>query len=60
VRKGEALTAADLGLGYPARREEIRRFGSFSRRVTRVEAKQTDGAPLLRLRPWMLGEVEAR
>jgi hypothetical protein len=43
VRKGEALTAADLGLGYPARREEIRRFGSFSRRVTRVEAKQTDG-----------------
>jgi hypothetical protein len=42
VKKGEALAAADLGLGFPARRE-VRRFGSGSRRVTRTTPKKVDG-----------------
>jgi hypothetical protein len=43
VKKGEALAVADLGLGFPARREEVRRFGSGSRRVTRTTSKKVDG-----------------
>jgi hypothetical protein len=42
VRKGAALEAADLGLGFPARREEIQNFGYKSRRVLRVTSRNTD------------------
>jgi hypothetical protein len=42
VKKGEALSAAELGLGFPARKEEIRRFGSASRRITRALPKWVD------------------
>jgi hypothetical protein len=42
VRKGAALEAADLGLGFPARSEEIQRFGHRSRRVVRVRASNID------------------
>jgi hypothetical protein len=43
VKKGDALTATELGLGFPARREEVRRFGSWSRRVIRTTTKEVDG-----------------
>jgi hypothetical protein len=33
VPRGDVLAAAELGLGFPARREEIRKFGWNSRRV---------------------------
>jgi hypothetical protein len=36
------LAAAELGLGFPARREEIQRFGWNSRRVVRVASKRVD------------------
>jgi hypothetical protein len=36
------LVAAELGLGFPVRREEIWRFGGRSRRVVRVANKQVD------------------
>jgi hypothetical protein len=39
VKKGEALSVAELGLGFPARKEEIQRFGSVSRRITRALPK---------------------
>jgi hypothetical protein len=42
VKKGEALSAAELGLGFPARKEEIRRFGRASRRITRALPKWVD------------------
>jgi hypothetical protein len=42
VRKGAALEAADLGLGFPAKREEIQKFGYKSRRVVSVRASSTD------------------
>jgi hypothetical protein len=42
VKKGEALSAAELGLGFPARKEEIWRFGSASRRITRALPKWVD------------------
>jgi hypothetical protein len=42
VPKGGALVAAKLGLGFPARREEIWRLGGRSRRVVRVVNKQVD------------------
>jgi hypothetical protein len=42
VKKGAALEVADLGLGFPARREEIQRFGHRNRRVVRVRASCTD------------------
>jgi hypothetical protein len=36
------LAVAELGLGFPARREEILRFGWNSRRVVRIASKQVD------------------
>jgi hypothetical protein len=42
VKKGAALEAADLGLGFPARSEEIQRFGHKSRRVVRVRVSNID------------------
>jgi hypothetical protein len=42
VRKGAALEAAELGLGFPARREEIHKFRYKSRRVIRVSSRTTD------------------
>jgi hypothetical protein len=42
VKKGTVLEAADLGLGFPARSEEIQRFGHRSRRVVRVRASNID------------------
>jgi hypothetical protein len=35
--------AAERGLGFPARREEIQRVGWQSKRVTRVASKRVDG-----------------
>jgi hypothetical protein len=40
VPRGGALAAAELGLGFPARREEIQRFGGNNRRVVRVASKR--------------------
>jgi hypothetical protein len=42
VRRGAALEAAKLGLGYPARKDEIHKFGYKSRRVVRVASRTTD------------------
>jgi hypothetical protein len=42
VPRGGALAAAELGLGFLARREEIQRFGWNSRRVVRVASKRVD------------------
>jgi hypothetical protein len=42
VKRGAALEAADLGLGFPARRDEIQRFGHRSRRVVRSRVSSTD------------------
>lgn len=36
------LEAAKLGLGYPARKDEIHKFGYKSRRVVRVASRTTD------------------
>lgn len=32
----------ELGLGFPAKREEIERFGGQARRVVRVKVSSTD------------------
>jgi hypothetical protein len=37
------LVVVELGLGFPVRKEEIRRFCGSSRRVVRVADKQIDG-----------------
>jgi hypothetical protein len=42
VPRGGGLAAAELGLGFPARREEIQKFGWNSRRVVRVASKRVD------------------
>lgn len=42
VRKGAALETAELGLGFPARREEVQRFGHKSSRVIRVRPRIID------------------
>jgi hypothetical protein len=42
VRKGVALETAELELGFPARREEIQRFGYKSSRVIRVKPINID------------------
>jgi hypothetical protein len=42
VPKGKALMAAERGLGFPARREEIQRFGGASRRIVRVTPRKVD------------------
>jgi hypothetical protein len=42
VRKGTTLEVAELGLGYPARKDEIRKFRYKSRRVVRVAFMTTD------------------
>jgi hypothetical protein len=59
VKKGEALSAAELGLGFPARKEEIRRFGSVSRRITRALPKWFTTGPSRKWRPCMPEEEEA-
>jgi hypothetical protein len=43
VPKGTTLVAVERGLGFPARREEIQRFGWKSKRVTKVTSKCVDG-----------------
>lgn len=40
--KGGALVAAENGLGFPSRREEIQRFDGSSKRVIRVASKTVD------------------
>lgn len=42
VTKGNALVAADLGFGYPARREEIARFRGAAGRIYRVKSGGID------------------
>jgi hypothetical protein len=42
VRKGATLEAGELGLGFPARKDEIHKFGYKSRRVVRVASRTTD------------------
>jgi hypothetical protein len=42
VRRGAALEAAELGLGFPVRKDEIHKFGYKSRRVVRVSSRTTD------------------
>jgi hypothetical protein len=40
VPKGGALAAVELGLGFSARQEKIRRYDGSSRRLVRVANKQ--------------------
>lgn len=40
--KGKALVAADLGLGYLAKREEIARFGTRARKIIKIKHRGID------------------
>lgn len=39
VPRGSALVAAELGLGYLAKKEEIKRFGSKAKRVVKINKR---------------------
>jgi hypothetical protein len=40
--KGSVLAAAEKGLGFPATKHEIQRFGEGCRRVVRINPKTVD------------------